>query len=49
MLGATRSGKSTLGNFMRAMWMQYLRAQAKVFDVDRHATPTHLSARGLLV
>ena len=23
LLGATRSGKSTLGNFMRAMWMQY--------------------------
>jgi type IV secretion system protein VirB4 len=37
LLGATRSGKSTLGNFMRAMWMQYLRAQAKVFDIDGHA------------
>jgi type IV secretion system protein VirB4 len=37
LLGATRSGKSTLGNFMRAMWMQYRGAQAKVFDVDRHA------------
>jgi type IV secretion system protein VirB4 len=24
LLGATRSGKSTLANFMRAMWMQYL-------------------------
>ena len=33
----TRSGKSTLGNFMRAMWMQYRHAQAKVFDVDGHA------------
>ena len=37
LLGDTRSGKSTLGNFMRAMWMQYRGAQAKVFDVDRHA------------
>ena len=37
LLGDTRSGKSTLGNFMRAMWMQYLDAQAKVFDVDGHA------------
>ena len=37
LLGATRSGKSTLGNFMRAMWMQYRNAQAKVFDVDGHA------------
>ena len=37
LLGDTRSGKSTLGNFMRAMWMQYRDAQAKVFDVDRHA------------
>jgi type IV secretion system protein VirB4 len=37
LLGATRSGKSTLGNFMRAMWMQYQGAQAKVFDLDGHA------------
>src|SRR5262245_52130989 len=37
LLGATRSGKSTLANFMRAMWMQYVGAQAKVFDMDRHA------------
>ena len=37
LLGDTRSGKSTLGNFMRAMWMQYRNAQAKVFDVDGHA------------
>ena len=36
-LGATRSGKSTLANFMRVMWMQYTGAQAKVFDVDGHA------------
>jgi type IV secretion system protein TrbE len=36
-LGSTRSGKSTLANFMRAMWMQYANAQAKVFDVDGHA------------
>src|SRR5215510_919133 len=36
-LGQTRSGKSTLGNFMRAMGMQYRHAQAKVFDVDGHA------------
>jgi type IV secretory pathway VirB4 component len=37
LLGDTRSGKSTLGNFMRAMWMQHPRKQAKVFDVDGHA------------
>jgi type IV secretion system protein TrbE len=37
LLGDTRSGKSTLANFMRAMWMQYRNAQAKVFDVDGHA------------
>jgi type IV secretion system protein VirB4 len=36
-LGPTRSGKSTFGNFLRAMWMQYLHAQATVFDVDGHA------------
>jgi type IV secretion system protein VirB4 len=36
-LGATRSGKSTFGNFLRANWMQYQGAQAKVFDLDGHA------------
>src|SRR5713101_7902596 len=35
-LGATGSGKSTLGNFLRAQWLQYLRAQAKLFDLDGH-------------
>jgi type IV secretion system protein VirB4 len=37
LLGNTQSGKSTLGNFMRGMWMQYIGAQAKVFDLDRYA------------
>ncbi len=36
-LGATGSGKSTLGNFLRAQWMQYANAQATVFDLDGHA------------
>jgi type IV secretion system protein VirB4 len=36
-LGATGSGKSTFGNFLRASWMQYQHAQAKVFDLDGHA------------
>ena len=36
-LGATGSGKSTFGNFLRAQWMQYPHAQAKVFDLDGHA------------
>lgn len=35
-LGATSSGKSTLGNFMRVMWLQYPHTQAKLFDLDRH-------------
>ncbi len=35
-LGATGSGKSTIGNFLRAQWMQYLHAQAKLFDLDGH-------------
>lgn len=35
-LGATRSGKSTLGNFLRAMWLQYPHTQTKLFDLDRH-------------
>lgn len=34
--GPTRSGKSTLGNFMRLMWMLYRNAQAKLFDLDGH-------------
>jgi type IV secretion system protein VirB4 len=34
--GPTRSGKSTLGNFLRLMWMQYRHAQAKLFDLDGH-------------
>ena len=37
LLGKTRSGKSTLANFLRACWMQYRGAQAKVFDLDGHA------------
>jgi type IV secretion system protein VirB4 len=37
LLGETRSGKSSLANFMRAMWMQYRNAQAIVYDVDGHA------------
>ena len=37
LLGKTRSGKSTLANFLRACWMQYQGAQAKVFDLDGHA------------
>jgi type IV secretory pathway VirB4 component len=36
-LGATGTGKSTLGNFLRSQWMQYPHAQAKVFDLDGHA------------
>jgi len=35
-LGATRSGKSTFGNFLRAMWLQYHHTQAKLFDLDGH-------------
>ncbi len=35
-LGATGSGKSTLANFLRAQWMQYPGAQAKLFDLDGH-------------
>jgi type IV secretion system protein TrbE len=35
-LGATGSGKSTLGNWLRAMWLQYAHAQAKLFDIDGH-------------
>ncbi len=35
-LGATGSGKSTLGNWLRAMWLQYPHTQAKLFDLDRH-------------
>src|SRR5712692_9699154 len=35
-LGSTGSGKSTLGNFLRAQWMQYPHAQAKLFDLDGH-------------
>src|SRR5919109_1177728 len=35
-LGATRSGKSTFGNFLRAMWLQYRNTQAKLFDLDGH-------------
>jgi type IV secretion system protein VirB4 len=36
-LGATGSGKSTLGNVLRAQWLQYPRTQATVFDLDGHA------------
>src|SRR5439155_2117709 len=35
-LGATGSGKSTLGNFLRAQWIQYPQTQAKLFDLDGH-------------
>jgi type IV secretion system protein VirB4 len=35
-LGSTGSGKSTLGNFLRLSWLQYPRAQAKLFDLDGH-------------
>jgi type IV secretory pathway VirB4 component len=35
-LGATGSGKSTLGNLLRAYWLQYLHTQAKLFDLDGH-------------
>src|SRR5262249_35737543 len=35
-LGATRSGKSTFGNFLRAMWLQYEGTQATLFDLDGH-------------
>jgi type IV secretion system protein TrbE len=42
-LGQTGSGKSTLGNFLRAQWLQYPGAQATVFDLDGHARLlTHL-------
>jgi type IV secretion system protein VirB4 len=36
MLGSTGSGKSTLGNWLRAMWLQYAHTQAKLFDIDGH-------------
>ena len=36
LLGATRSGKSTLLNLLRAAWMQYRYAQAMLFDLDGH-------------
>jgi type IV secretion system protein VirB4 len=35
-LGATGSGKSTLGNVLRAQWLQYPHTQAKLFDLDGH-------------
>jgi type IV secretion system protein VirB4 len=35
-LGATRTGKSTLLNILRAAWMQYRNAQAILFDLDGH-------------
>jgi type IV secretion system protein VirB4 len=35
-LGATGAGKSTLGNFLRLMWLQYARAQAMLLDLDGH-------------
>ena len=42
-LGATRAGKSTLLNILRAAWMQYTRAQAMLFDLDGHGRLlTHL-------
>src|SRR5919201_1407568 len=36
-LGATGSGKSTLGNVLRAQWLQYPQTQAVAFDLDGHA------------
>jgi type IV secretion system protein VirB4 len=36
-LGATGSGKSTLGNVLRSQWLQYPGTQAVVFDLDGHA------------
>jgi type IV secretion system protein VirB4 len=36
-LGATGSGKSTLGNVLRAQWLQYPQTQAVTFDLDGHA------------
>jgi type IV secretion system protein VirB4 len=36
-LGATGSGKSTLGNVLRAQWLQYPNTQAIAFDLDGHA------------
>ena len=36
LLGATRTGKSTLLNLLRAYWMQYRNAQAMLFDLDGH-------------
>ena len=42
-LGATRAGKSTLLNLLRAAWMQYRNAQAVLFDLDGHGRLlTHL-------
>jgi type IV secretory pathway VirB4 component len=35
-LGFTGAGKSTLGNWLRLMWLQYAGAQAKLFDIKRH-------------
>ena len=35
-LGSTGAGKSTLANWLRAMWLQYPQTQAKLFDLDRH-------------
>src|SRR6516165_9115332 len=35
-LGSTGAGKSTLGNWLRAMWLQYPHTQARLFDLDRH-------------
>ena len=35
-LGATGAGKSTLGNWLRAMWLQYANTQATLFDIDGH-------------
>lgn len=33
-LGATGSGKTSLGNFLRSQWLQYPHAQANLFDLD---------------
>jgi type IV secretory pathway VirB4 component len=36
LLGPTRAGKSTLLNLLRVYWLQYLRTQAILFDLDGH-------------
>jgi type IV secretion system protein TrbE len=35
-LGHTGAGKSTLGNWLRLMWLQYADTQTKLFDIKLH-------------